>query len=256
MLHATLQVVRFELVRTLTVGRIAIWIALGVFPSLLVATLQIQGRGRVPEEVLTFIGYVLVPQISCMLGLLLWATPAIGAEIEAQSWVYLVLRQHGRVAVALGKYLVAVAWTASYGILSAVTVSLICGVDRPDRMIAALIALVLLASCCYAALYLLIGATFSKRATIIAVVYSLGLEGLISWVPATINQVTVSYRLRSLLVEWTDLDIRPGNGQLQFLFGSEPAWFNVAALLLYAGLFLAVAVLVVRNSEYPVQTDA
>ncbi len=257
MLSATWQVVRFELQRTFTAGRIAMWLTLCLFPALLVATIQIQGRGNVPDAAMIVVSFALVPQISCMLGLLLWATPAIGSEIEAQSWVYLALRPHGRLAVALGKYLVAVIWTASYGLPSAVAVSLLSGLANPLHLTGALIVLVLLSCSCYAALYLLIGALISKRATVIAVIYSLILEGLIAWVPATVNQFTVSYRLWSLLVRWTDFaQLVNANQGAGLTFNSEPSWFNVLALIAYAGLVLALALYVVGRREYPVLSEA
>ena len=90
----------------------------------------------------------------------------------------------------------------------------------------------------------------------IAVVYSLLLEGLVSWVPATVNKFTVSYRLRSLLASWMDLDRVTSLENMNMFFGTEPAWQHVLALFVYAGVFLLVAVYVVLRREYPVQVEA
>lgn len=257
MFHATMQVLRFELLRTFTAGRLVIWIGLCLFPSILLALFRIQARGNVPDEGIAVICFFLVPQISCMLGLLLWATPAIGSELESQSWIYLTLRGQGRVGLALGKYLTAVLWTASYGILSAISVSVISGADEMLRLMATMVALVIFSSFSYGALYLLIGAAVYRRATVVAVVYSLILEGIVSWVPATINQFTVSYRLRSLLTNWLQLDDRFGNNQnAQLIFGTESVWFTIGALILYTFMFLSFALFVIRTREYPVQTEA
>jgi ABC-type transport system involved in multi-copper enzyme maturation permease subunit len=256
MFQAALSVFRFELRRSLTVGRICIWSALCLFPCLLVATLRVQSRGNIPDEAYAIICYVLVPQVSCMLGLLLWATPAIGAELEAQSWINLAVRPHGRTAVAMGKYAVAVVWTASYGILSSIVVSLLAGVDEMFALMASLCTLVVLSSIAYSALYLLIGATFYRRATVAAVVYSLVLEGLISWIPATINQITVSYRLRTLHSDWTAASVLRDSTEDQGLFGTESSLFNIAVIFCYAAACLAVATYVARTKEYPIQTEA
>ena len=255
MLHATFQVIRFELQRTLTMGRVAIWLGLCCFPSLLIGLVKYQAGDRVPDDGLAIMAYFLVPQISCMLGLLIWATPAIGAELESQSWIYLALRPKGRTAIALGKYAVAVLWAASYGLVSAVSVSLISNVEATFRLAAVLCTLVVFSSVCYAALYLFIGAAVYRRATVIAVVYSLILEGVVSWVPATIKQLTVSYRLRSILLEWMALEEFRTDPEMQFLLGNEPAWFNLCVLLIYAVLLLGLALYVVRNREYPVQVE-
>ena len=255
MFHATVQVIRFELQRTLTAGRVAIWLGLCCFPSLLIGLVKYQAGDRVPDDGLAMMAYFLVPQISCMLGLLIWATPAIGAELESQSWVYLALRPHGRSAIALGKYTVAVLWATSYGLVSAISVSLISNVEATFRLACVLCTLVVFSSICYAALYLLIGAAVYRRATVIAVVYSLILEGVVSWVPATIKQLTVSYRLRSILLEWMSLEEFRADPEMQFLLGNEPAWFNLCLLPIYAALLLGFALYIVRNREYPVQVE-
>ena len=107
-------------------------------------------------------------------------------------------------AVALGKYAVAVVWSICFGVLSAIGVSALSGVDNPLLLAATLISAVL------AALYRLIGAAFYRRATVFAFVMSVVLEGVVSLVPAMINQLTVAYRLRSIVAkamsvssEWT-----------------------------------------------------
>ncbi len=58
-----------------------------------------------------------------------------------------------------------------------------------------------MSSLCYVALYVLIGIAFSARATVVAVVYTLLFEGVLSTIPATINKFTVCYTLRALLAE-------------------------------------------------------
>ncbi len=256
MFQTAYQVIRFEIARTLTPGRLAIWVALGTFPSLLIGLLRLEGGGAVEAVPMRFISYALVPQISCMLGLLLWATPAVSTELESQTWIYLTLRPHGRAGVALGKYVVAVLWTASYGVLSAVSVSLIGGLEDLLRQAATLIALVMLSSLCYAALFLFIGVTVYRRATVVAVVYSLVLEGLVSWIPATIHEITVSYRLRSLFAMWVDIGEMLDEPNARILFSEQSAWLNVAALLCYALILLSLSIAIIRRREYPVQTEA
>lgn len=255
MFHATLQVIRFELIRTMTVGRIVIWLGLCLFPALLVGILHYQSEGRVPDEAMAMICYYLVPQVSCMLGLLMWATPAIGSELESQNWIHLNLRPKGRLGVALGKYCVSVIWTMSYGLLSALLVSIACGVEEIVELWLALSGLVVLSSISYAALYVLIGASVFRRATVIAVVYSLVLEGFVSWVPATINQITVSYRLRTLLADWSVFrEIREEENSALFI-GSESPWFNVGFVICYAAVLLVLTSFVAQTREYPVQSD-
>lgn len=254
MLPAIIQVIRFEGRRTRTRGRVAIWLALAFFPSLLIILMQSQAPQTLPSDQLAIMTFYLVVQVSCMLGLLLWATPAVGSELEAQTWIYLAMRPHGKVAILLGKYIVAAAWTASACSISAVGVAVASQHPEPLRLAAALLALVSISSVCYAALYVLIGVAFSARATVVAVVYTLLFEGVLSTIPATINKFTVCYRLRALLAEWVNLqDVRTA---AQELFGYEPLWQHLASLAAYTTLVLALALLLVHSKEFPVNTDS
>ncbi len=253
MFLALLHVINFELRRTRTRGRIAIWLALASLPTLLVMLLQSQANRSVPAEPLALICFYLVVQVGCMLGLLLWATPAIGSELEAQTWIYVALRPHGKTAILLGKYVVAALWTASASMISAVGISWASQYPEPLRLAGGLLVLVLLSSLCYAALYVLIGVAFSARATVVAVVYTLLFEAVLSTIPATINKFTVCYRLRALLAEWVDLEeLRT---RAEELFGYEPASQHLVCLALYTLTVLAIALFLVRTKEYPVNTD-
>lgn len=254
MLSAILQVIGFETRRTRTPGRIGIWLALAILPSLLMILLQLQARHEVPDEALAMMAYYLVVQVGCMMGLLLWATPVIGSELESQTWIYLALRPHGKTAILLGKYVVAALWTASAGVVSAVGVAFCSGYPEPLRLAGTLLILVLVSCVCYAALYILIGVLFSARATVVAVIYTLLFEGVLSTIPATINKFTVCYRLRALLSEWAGLvEVR---ASVDELFGHEPAWQHLLCLASFTLIVLSSALIVVRYKEFPVSTDA
>ncbi len=253
MLQATVDVIQFEARRTRTRGRILLWLGLALIPSLLLILMQSQARGEIPETALVVFGYYLVAQVSCMLGLLLWATPAIGSELEAQTWIFVALRQHGKVAVLIGKYLVAAAWTASACCLSAVGVAFASQHSEPLRLAACLVTLACLASLCYAALYILIGVAIHTRATVLAVVYTLLVEGLLSNVPATINKLTVSHRLQSILQDW--MGTGPIGPDMIALFGYEPIWQHVAWLILYIGIVMTAALWLMFYKEFPVSSD-
>lgn len=278
MIQAISHVFRFELQRTLTPARMLIWLALCLFPALLVGTLYYQAGSRtevrvtidefgneqiserqrdgIPEEAMAIICYALVPQISCMLGLLIWATPAVGSELESQTWIHLAMRSRGRTAVALGKYCVAVLWTASFAVWSSILVGILSGAENRLELVFALVGISVLSAMSYAALYLLLGAVFYRRASIVAVIYSLVLEGAISFVPATINQVAVSFRLRTLMSNWTALRAVWEEEEASLLFGTQPPWLTVMILVAYTAILLAAACFIIRSREYPVQVEA
>ncbi len=102
------KVFLFEWHRSLTVGRILTWSVLLLVPVSLMGAVLFLTRSEIPSTFLYVATYILVPQVICMLGLLLWATPAIHSELEAKTWVYLAMRPAGKQAILLGKYLVAV----------------------------------------------------------------------------------------------------------------------------------------------------
>lgn len=254
MFPALWHVLAFEGRRTQTRDRIVSWLALALFPSLLMILLQSQSQREIPSEPLAIMSFYLVVQIGCMLGLLLWATPAIGSELEAQTWVYVAVRPHGKLAILLGKYLVATAWTASAGILSAVGIAFASQYPQPLTLAGILMVLVILSSVCYAALYVLIGVAFSARSTVVAVVYTLLFEGVLSNIPATINQFTVCYRLRSLLAEWGNLtELRQA---IEELFATEPVWQHLVCIAAFTFVSLGAAILLVHTKEFPVNIDS
>ncbi len=255
MLHATIEVIRFEAKRTRTTGRICMWLGLALFPSLLMLLLHSQPQTvTIPRDLLALMAYYLVVQVGCMLGLLLWATPVVGSELESQTWVYLALRPHGKTAVLVGKYVVATLWTASAGIVSACGVALLSQFPEPASLAVTLIVLVVMASVCYSALFVLIGVALPARATIVAVVYTLLFEGVLSTIPATINKFTVCYRLRAMLANWLDVSL-PGSAT-EVIFGVEPAWQHIVGLFLYTSSLLMIALWIMRTKEFPVASDA
>ncbi len=249
MINAICQVVRFEARRTVTSSRLSIVALISLLPFVLITILHMQARREIPPEPITIIAYFLVPQVGCMLGLLLWATPAVGSEIESQTWIYIAMRPYGRMALVIGKFLVAAGWSILAGIPSAAAVTLVSRSETPIQFFTTLATLVCLSSICFSGLYCLIGVVFSRRATVFAVVYSLLVEGLVSNIPAAVNQITVSYRLRGLLVEWTGLEQLKTSAE-RFL-GSDPAWQHLLGLAIYAVVTVTLATIVIQRKEFP-----
>ena len=103
----------------------------------------------------------------------------------------------------------------------------------------------------YAALYLLLGALFTKRSMVIAVVYTLVFELLVSWVPAVINKLTVQYRLRALMIDWANIEINGGNDLISAeLIGNSPPALHVAVLVGYTLALFVAAICIIRHREY------
>jgi ABC-type transport system involved in multi-copper enzyme maturation permease subunit len=247
-----LDVVRFELARSFTVGRVALWVLLVAFPIVLVGLLRTQIEvDRIEPWGLAV--YLLIPEITCLLGLLLWATPVVSTELEGQTWTYLALRPAGRVTVALGKYVTAIAWTVSAAWIATTGCVLLIGSDQAFRLWSVMSVLATLSCVTHAALFLLIGVLFFRRTMVAAVVYVLVVEFGMSFVPALINKLTINYRLRGLLAGWMQWE--QARSQAENVFGSEPPAVHLVWLAGATCVFLVAAVLWVRRAEYPTQQE-
>lgn len=224
------------------------WLALVVFPIVLFVILgEIAPRER-PEQWGLML-YFLVPEVICLLGLLLWATPAISTEIEGQTWIYLAMRRSGRVWVPLGKYLISVVWTFSAAWVSATGCVLVMGPMADLELWWIVIVLSALSCVVHAALYLLIGTIFYRRTMVTAVAYTLTIEYGLSFVPALANKLTINYRLRGLLAEWKDWEV--ARSLAESVMGREPASIHLLALAAMTVVLLAAAIYRMAHTEFP-----
>ena len=192
----------------------------------------------------------LIPEVITLFGLLLWITPVVQSELEGRTWIYLAVRPRGRVSVLLGKYLTAITWTALAGWSSTTICIYIAQPVDAWRLWISLVGIVAFACIGYGALYGLIGVLLQRRAMVIAVAYTLIFEFLVSIVPAVINQFTVQYRLRNLLVQfmgWREL--LPDEASA-ILLGDQPAWLHILILCGFTVTLLAVAAQVIQRKEY------
>ncbi|MFP6671574.1 MAG: hypothetical protein VB857_09195 [Pirellulaceae bacterium] len=241
-----LAVFRNEWQQTFTAGRLTGWLLICGFPVLL--TILVSQFGRLgPEATEAWTGILFfVCEIICLLQLLLWATPWLYSELEGKTWTYLAVRPGGKSAVLMGKYLAAAIRTM-LGTLAALLLSLL--IARPVGGLQVFLVLgfiIVISSFSYAAVFVFLGAMFPKRAMVLAVGYSLVIELLVSFVPAMINQLSIQFRLRSILL--TLMDFLEVNGKWQPPRGFEDMLGN-SSVMLHIGvlLILNVVLLVVAN---------
>ncbi len=251
-LSLPLDVMWFELRRSLTIGRLAMWVVLVAFPVALIATLRVVTETTAIEPIGITL-YFLVPEVTCLLGLLLWATPAISTEIEGQTWVYLVLRRSGRRTVLLGKYLTAVLWTLAAAWLAIGLSMLFLGPAASLQLLWVMLVLATLSCLAHAALFVLIGVIFYRRTMASAVMYTMAVEYGLSFVPAVVNKFTINYRLRGLLAHWMDWEM--ARTRAENVFGSEPPGTHLLVLLAITITFLGIAFYRVERTEYPTQQE-
>lgn len=252
-------VFRFEWKRSITVPRVVWWLVLTLFPALLLGMIRLNvgpppASDTAPAATVV---YVLCPGVVCVMGVLLWATPAIAGELESRSWVYLSVRPHGAMAVLLGKYLVAVSWTIPAGLLAS-TLALLAMSPNDLFHLMWVQWLLVIGSCfSYAAVFTLIGVIWPKRAMVFGVFYVVVVEALLSMIPAVVNLLTVQFRLRCLFVRWMEFhESSVGNSPVfRAYFGDDSALWHCLMLAAMTVLMLGVAALVLRWREFTASAE-
>ena len=253
MFSIILSVVKFELARSLTPGRLAIWFLLVGFPIVLIGMLRLNGIGQGASEFWGIRLYFLCPEVLCLLALLLWATPVVSTEIEGQTWGYLAMRPSGRCEVILGKSLTAVVWTLSAALVSSTGCVLMMGTAGGFWLWLVMCVLCTISVLAHASLYLLIGVWFYRRTIVTAVFYTGAVEYGLSFVPAVANKLTINFRLRGLLANWMDWEEARSNAEN--VFGSASSGTHLSALLVLTLILLSLALLKVATSEFPTQQE-
>ena len=259
LIKSVVAVFRFEGRRSISKTRLALWTFLACFPPLLLGLVR-YNVGLPPARdflAVPIVVYVLCPGVVSMLGVLLWASPSIASELEGRSWVYLAVRPRGALAVYLGKYLVAVAWTVPAACLAAAAASRIMSPDNYLQLIAVQWPLIGLACLSYGAAYSLVGVLIPKRAMVACVCYTIASEVILATVPAAVNLLTIQFRLRCLLVRWMQWDQSLARDNPVFLayFGEESATWHLGVLMALATGMLVLGALVLRWKEFTSEAE-
>ena len=89
-----------------------------------------------------------------------------------------------------------------------------------------------------------------KRALVASVGVALVVEYLAGAIPAVVNQVTVSLRLRSLLVAWMGWEQKLPT-EMQLFVDPQPAWVHVLAVVALVAVLLTAAVVILERRQFP-----
>ena len=249
LLAAVMAVAGFQLRRLFTLPRLAI-AALGVlFPAAVLLAVRTTLSGSMDGTVVVIL-YALIPEAVCMLGLLVTMCPAVADELERGTWAHIAVRPHGRRALLLGTFVAAVAWTAAVAILALCLALAVSGMAHPWKRFPLFAGLVGLSCLGRAALFALPAVIVPKRALVASVGVAIVVEYLAGFLPAVVNQLTVSLRLRSLLVQGMGWGRQMPAG-MQLLIDPNPAWVQCGAVVLLAGVLLGASVLILDRRQFP-----
>lgn len=249
-LAAIVAVARFQIDRLLTPPRLAL-AAIGViFPTAVLLAAAKARDASLDHDLGAILLYALVPEAVCMLGLLVTISPAVADELERGTWVHVAVRPGGRRALLLGTWLAAVLWTGAVALLGLLLALLTGVISNGWSLLGPFTILVCLSCIGRAALFALPAVIVPKRSLVASVGIALVVEYLAGLIPAVINQLTVSLRLHTLLVRFMDWQ-RTLAPELQLLIDDRPPSAQVAAVLLLAVVYLAIAVAILEWRQFP-----
>ena len=261
-MNALQAVFVYELKRSLTMGRMAWWFAMALFPvlvTILIRTLgdiQLRSNIAAQKSIWTVALYILIPGVCVAMSVLLTAAPAVATELEGRSWVYLATRPNGIFWLLLGKFCVSMTWGTTAAWLGSIFSVALCGMDEKLRMIVSLMAMSFLSAAAYSAVFMLVGAIFPKRAMVFCMMYAIIVELVFGSIPAVINRMTVQFRLRTLCVNWMPLDKEMKEDSVfQYVVLNGSSFMQCFWLVTLSVLFLVTAIVVAHRKEFTSATE-
>ncbi len=260
LVKSTLSVLSYEFRRSLTPIRIGVWAGMAIFPATLIITVSMMVQRRQLDAAdirdgFSILLFLVLPEVSTVLGMLLWATSIVSSELESQTWVYSVIRPGARTAMLLGKYAMAVIWTSSTTCVATTIAIPFIGMTQPLNTWATICTLCIVSAVAHGALFAFIGTVFQRRAMVTAFGYALIAEGVLAWIPATVNQFTVGYRLRSILAQWMDLDLERFDRFRRIVSFDTSVSMHLAVLAIGATCLLALTAWRLHASRFTWQSE-
>ena len=245
-----LSVLVFQLRRLTTLPRLAMAFLGVIFPAAVMLAAGRASRGQIDPDLAVVLLYVLIPEGICLLGLLVTMSPVISDELERGTWVHVTVRPAGRASLLLGTYLASVVWTGGVALTALGASLLVSTVWNPKEVAVVFSGLILLSCIGRAALFSLPAVILPKRALVASVGVAIVVEYLAGLLPAVVNQLTISLRVRTLLVEWMDWR-RQLPVEIQLLVDLKPAWVQVCAIFILSVVFLVVALFILERRQFP-----
>lgn len=247
-LAAIRAVTGFQLSRLLTRPRLAMGLAGAIFPAAVM--FAVTRTASIDRNMTVVMIYALIPEALCVLGLLVTMCPVVADELERGTWIHIAVRPGGRQNLLLGTFAAAVLWTAAVSFTALMLTLLVAQPTQPIGLIVMFSVLIGLSCVGRAALFALPAVILPKRALIASVGVALIVEYFAGLLPAVVNQITVSLRLRSLLVEWMEWRQEMPIEMTLFVDDySAPVQVIAVCILVFA--LLATAIFILNHRQFP-----
>jgi len=182
---------------------------------------------------------------------LFYATAAINDEIEEKTITYLFVRPVPRSTIFLGKYVGATILASALILPSAaLTFLVLLSVDSPAEAVAhsgillADLGVLCLGVLAYSAFFGFLGA-WLRRPLLVGLIFSLGWESVVTYIPGYLNRLTVMHYLQSILPHPSG-----ERGVLSIFKQTTSAPVAVLILALITAGFVALACWTVSRKQY------
>lgn len=196
--------------------------------------------------------FILYPQSTVVLVTLLHASGLLAVELEMKTLTYLTTRPLAKWRILCGKY-AAVAATLFVPSVAGIAASwLVLGRPGGGLLLLAYWTAAGAAVLAYGAIFALLGIILPKRAMVLGLMYIV-VESFISFVPAVVNSLTVSYYLRSIVARIVGLEVPP---EFARVVGDASLPVCLLSIAIISALALAAASVVVSAREYAVTDQA
>ncbi len=238
----------FQLNRLMTRPRLAMGLVGALFPAAVM--FAVIRTAPINRDMTVAMIYVLIPEALCVLGLLVTMCPVVADELERGTWIHVTVRPGGRQSLLLGTFAAAVIWTGGVSVVALMLAILIAQPTQPIGLVVMFTVLIGISCVGRAALFALPAVILPKRALIASVGVALVVEYFAGLLPAVVNQVTVSLRLRSLLVEWMewreDLPI-----EMTLFVDDYSAPIQLVAVCILVFILLTTAGFILNRRQFP-----
>ena len=238
----------FQLNRLMTRPRLAMGLVGALFPAAVM--FAVIRTAPINRDMTVAMIYVLIPEALCVLGLLVTMCPVVADELERGTWIHVTVRPGGRQSLLLGTFAAAVIWTGGVSLVALMLALLIAQPTQPIGLVVMFTVLIGISCVGRAALFALPAVILPKRALIASVGVALVVEYFAGLLPAVVNQVTVSLRLRSLLVEWMewreDLPI-----EMTLFVDDYSAPIQIVAVCILVFILLTTAGFILNRRQFP-----